>query len=130
MRLSNSRSLTSAPRCYKPIFLQQIRRGLGLALHRGWAKPMLGRFRDLVQHPNKPGPAAAVATDADNEGACAFYHHNHPFALIFTPVAIRGGGWKKKARFFGISRAQVGVFLMSYSTSPQVRMFAIDFSFF
>ena len=37
---------------FKAIFLQQVRRSLGLALHRGWAKLMLDRYRDLVQHPN------------------------------------------------------------------------------
>ena len=36
----------------KYIFLQQVRRSLGLALHHGWAKLMLDRFRDLVRHPN------------------------------------------------------------------------------
>ena len=42
----------------KSIFLQQVRRGLGLALHRGWAKLTLGRCRDLVQHSNQPRPMA------------------------------------------------------------------------
>ena len=32
----------------KSIFLQQIRRSLGLALHRGWAKLMLDRCRHLI----------------------------------------------------------------------------------
>ena len=62
----------------KSIFLQQARRSLGLALHRGWAKLMLGRCRDLVQHPNQPRPMAAEATDEDDEEAHAFYHHTHP----------------------------------------------------
>ena len=50
-------------------FLQQIRRGLGLALHHGWAELMLGRWRDLVQHPNQPRPTATDVTDADDEEA-------------------------------------------------------------
>ena len=37
----------------KSILLQHVRRSLGLALHRGWAKPMPGRCRNLVQHPNR-----------------------------------------------------------------------------
>ena len=51
---------------------------LGLSLHRGWAKLMLYRFRDLVQHPNQLRPMATEATDEDDEKAHAFYHHNHP----------------------------------------------------
>ena len=39
-----------------------------------WAKPMLGRCRDLVQHPNHPRPLAAEAADEDDEVAHAFYH--------------------------------------------------------
>ena len=65
-------------RMYKSIFLQQIQWGQGLAVHRGRAKAMLDRSRDLVQHPNQPRPTAADVTDADDEGAWAFYHHNHP----------------------------------------------------
>ena len=61
----------------KSVFLQQVRRGLGLALHRGWAKLMPDRCRDLVQHPNQPRPTAAEATDGDGEEAHATYHHTH-----------------------------------------------------
>ena len=50
----------------------------GLALHRGWAKLMLDRCRDLVQYPNQPSPTAAEATDEDDEDARAFYHHTRP----------------------------------------------------
>ena len=53
----------------KFIVLQQVRRSLGLALHRGWAKLMPGRCRDLVQHPNQPRPMATEATDEDDEEA-------------------------------------------------------------
>ena len=60
------------------IFLQQVRRSLGFALHRGWAKLMHDRCRDLVQHPNQPRPMATEATDEDDEEARAFYHHTHP----------------------------------------------------
>ena len=34
----------------------QVRKSLGLALQRGWAKLMPDRCRDLVQHPNQPVP--------------------------------------------------------------------------
>ena len=61
----------------KTTLLQQARRRLGLALHRGWAKLMLDRCRDLVQHPNQPRPTAAKATDEDDVEAHAFYHHTH-----------------------------------------------------
>ena len=59
----------------KSIFLQQARRGLGLALHRGWAKLILGRCRDLVKHLSQSRPMAAEATDENDEEAHAFYHH-------------------------------------------------------
>ena len=51
----------------KYIFPQQVRRGLGLAMHRGWAQLMPDRCRDLVQHTNQPRPCAAETTDKDNE---------------------------------------------------------------
>ena len=45
---------------------------------RVWAKLMLDRCRDLVQHPNHPRPTAAEETNEANEGTRAFYHHTHP----------------------------------------------------
>ena len=39
---------------------------------------MLGRCRDLIQHPNQPRPTAAEAADQDDEEANAFYHDNPP----------------------------------------------------
>ena len=62
----------------KSIFLQQARRNLGLALHRGWAKLMPDRCRDLVQHPNQPRPAAAEATGEDNEDSHTSCHRTRP----------------------------------------------------
>ena len=67
-----------SPKMCKSVFLQQVRRSLGLALQRGWAKLMLDRCRDLVQHPNQPRSIATDATDEDDEEAHAFYHHTHP----------------------------------------------------
>ena len=62
----------------KSISLQQVTRGLGLALHRGWAKLMLDRCQDLVLTPNQPRPTAAEPTDEDDEEAHALYRHTHP----------------------------------------------------
>ena len=62
----------------KSIFVQEVRRGLGLALHRGWAKLMLDRYRDLVQRPNQPRPTAAEATDENDEEENVLYHYTHP----------------------------------------------------
>ena len=64
----------------KSIFLQHARRSLVLALHRGWAKLMPGRCRDLVQHPKQPRPTAAEATD---EG-------HAPSTTTPTPLATEG----------------------------------------
>ena len=72
-----SSSSTSTKGRTKFIFLQQARRSLGLALHRGWAKLMLDRCRDFVQHPNQPRSTAAEAADEDNEEAHAFNHHTY-----------------------------------------------------
>ena len=62
----------------KSISLRQVRKGLGLALHRGWAKLMPDRLRGLVERPNQPRPTAVEATDEDDEDARAFYHHTYP----------------------------------------------------
>ena len=55
-----------------------LRTAPGLALHRGWARPMSDRCLDLAQHANQPYLMAAEVTDADDERARAFYHHTHP----------------------------------------------------
>ena len=62
----------------KFIFLQQVRRVLGPTLKLGWATGKPGRCRDLVWHPNQTRPAATEETDADGEGAPAFFHQNPP----------------------------------------------------
>ena len=38
----------------KQISTQRTRRSIGLAVHRGWAKLLLDRCRDLVQDPRQP----------------------------------------------------------------------------
>ena len=57
------------------IALQQVLRSPGL--HRGWAKPMLDRCRDLVQQPNQTRPTVAEATDEVGKEARASYHYTH-----------------------------------------------------
>ena len=43
-----------------------------------WAKLMLDRCRDLVEHPNQPHPMPTEATDEDDKEARACYHSTHP----------------------------------------------------
>ena len=59
-------------------FLKEVRSGLGLALHHGWAKLMPAPCRDPLRQLNQPRSMAVEATDEDGEEACAFYHHTHP----------------------------------------------------
>ena len=64
------------PCMVKSIFLRRVRRSLGLRAHRGWAKLLLDRTRDLVQHPNQPRNART--TDEDDAEAHTHYHQTHP----------------------------------------------------
>jgi hypothetical protein len=52
------------PKACKSMFLQQVRRSWGLAAHRGWAKLLLDRTRDLVEHPNQPRDTRTTNRDA------------------------------------------------------------------
>ena len=52
--------------------------GARTAPQAGQAKLMVGRFRDLVQHPNQPRSMATEAPDEDDEEAIAICHHTHP----------------------------------------------------
>ena len=60
----------------KSVFLRQTRRICGLTAHRGWAKLLLDRCRDLVQHPNQP--RSTRWNDEDDAEAHAHYHYTHP----------------------------------------------------
>ena len=60
----------------KSFILQQFRRTLDLMSHRGLAKLLLDRTRDLVQHPNQPRPTHV--TDEDDAEAYAYFHHIRP----------------------------------------------------
>ena len=64
------------PGMVRSIFLRRVRRSLGLKAHRGWAKLLLDRTRDLVQHPNQPRNART--TDEDDAEAYTHYHQTHP----------------------------------------------------
>ena len=57
----------------KQMFTQRIRRSIGLALHCGWAKLLLDRFRDLVQDPRQQR-AHTRETDEDDAEAYGFFH--------------------------------------------------------
>ena len=71
----------------KQIFTQQIRRSIGLALHRGWAKLLLGRCRGLVQDPRQPRIHAREADEDDTEAHECFHFHQ-----------TRGGGGHHRTR--------------------------------
>ena len=65
----------------KQMFTQQTRRSIGLAVHRGRAKLLLGRCRDLVQDPRQP---RTHTREADEDGA-----EEHEY---FGFHQTRGGG--------------------------------------
>ena len=52
---------------------QRIRRSLGLTVHRGWAKLLLDRCRDLVVDPRQPR-THAHETDEDDAEAHEYFH--------------------------------------------------------
>ena len=59
----------------KQIFTQQIRRSIGLAVRRGWAKLLLDRCRDLAQDPRQP---RTHTRETDEDGASEHeYFHIH-----------------------------------------------------
>jgi hypothetical protein len=57
----------------KGIFMQRIRRSLGLAAHRGWVKLLLDRCRDLVEDPRQPR-THTHETDEDDAKAHEYFH--------------------------------------------------------
>ena len=64
---------STSPRRSKGIFTQRIRRSLGLAVHRGWAKLLLDRCRDLVEDPRQPR-THTHETDEDDAEAHEYFH--------------------------------------------------------
>ena len=71
----------------KQMSTQRTRRSIGLAVHRGWAKPLLDRCRDLVQDPQQPRTRTRE-TDKDDAEA-----HEH-----FHFLQTRGGGGHRHTR--------------------------------
>ena len=57
------------------MFTQQTRRSIGLAVNRGWAKPLLGRRRDLSQDPRQPLTHTREADEGDAEADECFHFH-------------------------------------------------------
>ena len=63
--------------CTKGMYRQRIQKAWGHTAHRGWARLLLDRARDLIIH----GPAhhgahgAAMPTDADDQDGHFFYNH-------------------------------------------------------
>ena len=51
----------------KQMFTQQIRRSIGLAVHRGWAKLLLDRCRDLSRDSRQPRTHTREADEDDAE---------------------------------------------------------------
>ena len=59
----------------KQMFTKRIRRSIGIAVQRGWAKLLLDRCRDLVQGPRQP---RTHTRETDEDGAEAHgYSHFH-----------------------------------------------------
>ena len=59
----------------KQMFTRQIRRSIGLAVHRGWAILLLGRCREIVQYPRQPRTHTRE-TDEDDAEAHAYFYFN------------------------------------------------------
>ena len=59
----------------KQMFTQRIRRSIGLAVHRGWAKLLLDRCRDLFQDPRQPRTHTREADEDDAEAHEYFHFH-------------------------------------------------------
>ena len=73
----------------KQMFTQQIRRSTGLAVHRGWAKLLLGRCCDLVQDSRQPRTHTRETDEDDADTEAHEYFHFHQ---------TRGGGGHRHTR--------------------------------
>ena len=71
----------------KQMSTQRIRRSIGLTVHRGWAKLLLGRCRDIVQDPRQPRTHTRE-TDEDDAEAREYFHFHQ----------TRGGGDHRHTR--------------------------------
>ena len=59
----------------RQVFTQRICRSTGLAVHRGWAKLLLDRFRDLAQDPRQPRTYTRETDEDDAEEHGYFHFH-------------------------------------------------------
>ena len=59
----------------KQMFTQRIRRSIGLAVHRGWAKLLLERCRGLVQDPRQPRTHTRETHEDDAEAHEYLHFH-------------------------------------------------------
>ena len=55
---------------------------IGLAVHRGWAKLLLGRFRDLVQDPRRPRTHTRKTDEDDAEANESIRHTRQVRGLV------------------------------------------------
>ena len=75
----------------RQMFTQRIRRSIGLAVHRGWAKLLLDRCRDLLQDPRKPCTHIRE-TDEDDAEAHEEFHFHQTAAGAATTAPARSRG--------------------------------------
>ena len=66
----------------KQVFTQGIRRSIGIAVHRGWAKLLLDRFCELVLDPRQPRTYTRGADEDDAE----------TIGASISTKAVAGGG--------------------------------------
>ena len=59
----------------KKMFTQRIRRSIGLVVHRGWAKLLLDRCRDLLQDPRQPRTHTRETYEDDAQAHEYFHFH-------------------------------------------------------
>ena len=60
----------------KAIYLPQIRKELGHTAHRGWARVLSDRIRDIVIFPGAPRARASTHFDNEDDDATANYYHS------------------------------------------------------
>ena len=71
----------------KQMFTKRMRRSIGLAIHRGWAKLLLDKCGDLAQDPRQPRTHTREADEDDAEAHEYFHFHQ-----------TRGGGGHRHTR--------------------------------
>ena len=69
----------------KALSLRRIRRSWGLAAHRGWAKLLLDRTRDLVEDPRQPRGPVHGTDEGDSEMHELFHFRQPPGGGVAPP---------------------------------------------